>query len=635
MKNKLICILLTLALMGSLALPAQAVDELDAYIAEHITSSMTLRQKLDVICQFVAGYDYSPYASTMADMLASGGGDSYAGSETLLAFCRKLGIQASLRSSQGDGNGTMVNVLVEGDGVYYQLETGFQEIAPRPYEIVERTSLFSYRFISGGVEVYQYDGSSPWTLNLPEELDGHKVVALGDRFLADCSSVSKVTLPSTLKTIGDDAFNGCVNLTTLDIPAGVTSLGERVFAGCNALQNLTSSSESFRMVDHVLYNEDMTEVLAGPYCKVAVLPNSVTSIVPYAFHCSGNLEAVVVGSGVRSIGEGAFADCGRLSMITFQGLEPELGEFLFFAVTSDAYAGWECTQSASGSITWNSYTPTAEYSAEYDEQANVTKLHIWVWGEGRVLIPMQVTELAVEVTMESKSAVLDAVLKTPSHGYVFLKNGTVLPQTKVTDQGISLGITESCSLVIRDESETFPDLNPNSWIRPSVDYLTARGLMSGKLDGTFCPDEVIQRQTVAMMLWRIAGRPEVEGTSPFPDITGGRYLTPVLWAYQNGIIAGYDDGTFRPEDPITRQHFVLMLRRYAKLKGITLEKQDNGLLTDFADYDRMNRRMYEAIQWGLDYGMVLGRANGYYEPEAGITRGQMAAILVRLLKQVY
>ncbi len=639
MKKRFFCILLVLSLLGGLALPARAVeDALDQYISENITAAMTLEQKLDAICRFVAGYDYSPYASTMAQMLASGGGDSYAGSEILLAFCQKLGLSATLRASDRDGNGTMVNVLVEGDGVYYQLETGFQELAPRPYEITLRTSLFSYRQVEGGIAVYQYDGAEPHTLNVPQTIDGHSVVAIGDRFLASCESITEVTLPETVVRIGEDAFNGCKNLAALDIPKGVTSIGARAFSGCASLLNLTSSSDSFQVAEHILYNGDMTSVLAAPASRVAILPASVISIAPYAFQCASNLEAVVIPAGVRTIGEGAFADCDQLEMITFRGLAPELGEFLFFAVTADAYAAWESQEDGYGNITWNSYTSNAEYSAEYDESAQVTKLHVLVWGEGEVLIPMKITQLQVDVTMESEGATLQAVLKAPSHGYVFLQQRgntwQVLPQTQVTADGIELDVQESCTLLIQDKSLRFPDVGANSWARYAVDYLTARGLMAGKLDGTFGLEDTIQRQTVAMMLWRMAGSPQVEGQSPFQDATGGRYLMAILWAYQNGIISGYADGTFRPTETISRQHFALMLYRYARLKGIALTKQDNGTLTDFSDYALMNRRMYEAMQWGLDHGLILGKTDGTYDPEGGTTRAQMAVILTRFLKQI-
>ena len=110
---------------------------------------------------------------------------------------------------------------------------------------------------------------------------------------------------------------------------------------------------------------------------------------------------------------------------------------------------------------------------------------------------------------------------------------------------------------------------------------------------------------------------------------------PVLWAYQNGIISGYTDGTFRPTDTISRQHFAIMLYRYAKWTGVELERGNNGVLEDFSDYEAMNRRMYEAMQWALDCGLINGRGNNIYDPEGYTTRGQMTMILSRYLQKYY
>ena len=212
---------------------------------------------------------------------------------------------------------------------------------------------------------------------------------------------------------------------------------------------------------------------------------------------------------------------------------------------------------------------------------------------------------------------------------------TLLPESQITETGVRITLPGSCRIIVVNKALTFPDVGPNNRFRIHSDYLTARGIMSGKLDGSYGVSELIQRRTVAMVLWRLAGSPEVEGKSPFPDVTGGRYLMPVLWAYQNGIISGYTDGTFRPTDTISRQHFAIMLYRYAKWTGVELERGNNGVLEDFSDYEAMNRRMYEAMQWALDCGLINGRGNNIYDPEGYTTRGQMTMILSRYLQKYY
>lgn len=643
MKKRMLCaVLAAVLLLSGLPLPVHATHSaLDYYIEENITATMTTLEKLEAICKFVAGFDYDPDVSTAEQMLSTGGGNSYACSQILLAFCEKLNLNAWLRNSERDGNGSQVNVLVSADGVYYQLETGFRDEVPRPYEITRRSSLFSYSFTDGGICVYQYDGklSGGATLTVPQTIDGHTVVAIGERFLAAQSGVQKVILPDTVVSIGDDAFNACSDLVSLNIPSKVTQIGQRAFAACNKLKNLTCASSRFRLEDFILYTSDMTQVVAAPYCKAAILPESVTTVRPYAFHCSSNLEAVMLPKSVRTIGEGAFADCPSLNMITFQGTQPELADFLFFAVTADAYASWTCSENVGGELTWHGYTPSAKFSAAVDQNANVVSLDVNVYGSGRVLVPMKLTNITLNITMESDEAVLEVLQETPGGGYVFQKqegkNWVTVNQTAVTETGITLVLTQDCTLRVLDNSLSFPDVTNGYWAKSSIDYMTARGLMSGKLDGTFGGSEPIQRRTVAMMLWRLAGSPSVTGDCPFTDVEEDRYYNAIVWAYRNNIISGYSDGTFRSTAIISRQHFAAMLHRYAVWAGADLETGNNGNIRNFSDYSSMNANMRDHIQWALDTGLIFGRSSTLYDPTGDASRAQMAVILARFLKKFY
>lgn len=196
---------------------------------------------------------------------------------------------------------------------------------------------------------------------------------------------------------------------------------------------------------------------------------------------------------------------------------------------------------------------------------------------------------------------------------------------------LSVKVTGTSSFLLLNEAIAFPDIPEDFWARDEIDFMTARGYITGMLDGTFAPSDSIQRRTVAMLLWRIAGSPEVTGTCPFPDVKNDRYYQAILWAYQNKIINGYNDGTFRPEDKISRQHFIVMLKRYADKEGLDLATADRGNISDFYDYNTINPNFREAAQWGLDCGLVLGRSNNTYDPEGNASRAQMAVILCRFI----
>lgn len=308
---------------------------MEDYLDQTITDTMTVREKLEYICQFVASYDYSPYYQSYAGMIVSGGGDCWASTNTIIAMCEKLGIHAWSRNGNKDpgaGSGHM-NAMVEGDGTYYEADAGYSGTAPRHYSITQRSALFSYTIVDGGIELYQYDGERGATqvLEIPEEIDGRKVVGLGESFLTLDNTIIQVILPDTLTYLKQSAFNSCSALTTLNIPAGVTSIGDFVFTGDTALVNFTCDSDnpSYTIVDGVLYSKDMTTVVSVPAAQSVALPDSVTTIGGYSFYYNTNLTQVTMGDGVTTIGEGAFGNCSALTQVRLSEGLRELGAFAF------------------------------------------------------------------------------------------------------------------------------------------------------------------------------------------------------------------------------------------------------------------------------------------------------------------
>lgn len=227
--------------------------------------------------------------------------------------------------------------------------------------------------------------------------------------------------------------------------------------------------------------------------------------------------------------------------------------------------------------------------------------------------------------------------ETANNGNIFVaeySDGTVktLTETVVSGRYISIAVEGNVTLYVVNGALEFPDVPSDFWARDEIDYLTARSLMSGKQDGTFAPTETITRRTVAMMLWRLAGSPEVEGECPFTDVAKDRYYTAILWAYQSGIISGYADHTFRPDTVISRQHFAAMLHRYALFRGVLLPAVTDTQLSDFADADKVYSWAQESCQWSLSCGVIYGRSGGVYDPQGSTSRAQMAVILFRFLQ---
>ena len=130
------------------------------------------------------------------------------------------------------------------------------------------------------------------------------------------------------------------------------------------------------------------------------------------------------------------------------------------------------------------------------------------------------------------------------------------------------------------------------------------------------------------MLYRLAGSPAVTGESKFSDVTDATWChDAVIWAAENGIVAGFSDGTFQPAAAVSRQQLVTFLYRYAALCGYDTA---SGSLGAFADADAAGAYARDALGWAIRSGIVQGSA-GRLNPQQLTNRGQTATILMRFL----
>lgn len=107
------------------------------------------------------------------------------------------------------------------------------------------------------------------------------------------------------------------------------------------------------------------------------------------------------------------------------------------------------------------------------------------------------------------------------------------------------------------------DVTSNRWYTPPVRWTVATGAVTGYPDGTFRPDAPISRGDFALILWRAAGSPSAPAASLRDVASSAYYADAIRWASAVGVMNGFADGTFRPDDAITRGHVALMLCRFS------------------------------------------------------------------------
>ena len=238
---------------------------------------------------------------------------------------------------------------------------------------------------------------------------------------------------------------------------------------------------------------------------------------------------------------------------------------------------------------------------------------------------------------------LEIPMDTLHYGNVVMRDcgdGTLEIQehTVVWDYGVSLMVNTSGDLRVVENSIQFPDVTERNWAKDSVDYMSARRYLIGKTNGTYGLTEEMDRKMVVLVLWRLAGSQEHHlEQSPFPDITdpNSNYYDAILWAYEQGITTGKGDGTFRPDDKLTREQFATLIHRYAKMYECDLDQSVDADAKDFVDYDQIDPKMYESIQWILDTGLMNGHTDGSFEPDGTTPREQMSTVFFRFLQAYF
>ena len=112
----------------------------------------------------------------------------------------------------------------------------------------------------------------------------------------------------------------------------------------------------------------------------------------------------------------------------------------------------------------------------------------------------------------------------------------------------------------------YTDVTEANWFYEAVTYVTENGLVDGETETTFAPSADMTRADMIVALYRMAGSPEVTGENPFTDVAADAdYYAAVIWGTSNGVINGTSETTFSPDDSLQRQAFATMLYRYEAL----------------------------------------------------------------------
>lgn len=185
------------------------------------------------------------------------------------------------------------------------------------------------------------------------------------------------------------------------------------------------------------------------------------------------------------------------------------------------------------------------------------------------------------------------------------------------------------------KSGSFRDVTSTHWAFASVEREAELGLVTGYSDGTFRPDTPVTRAQFVLMLWRMCGKPAAAKAASFADASADWYQDALSWAVEKGYVNGLSDTRFGPDAPITRQQAMAILFRLNGGQSGT-ELTLTGIYEQtFADSTTIAAWAKDATWWAVYHELVSGVGGSRIAPEANASRAQIAADPAAVCGSIY
>ena len=424
-------------------------------------------------------------------------------------------------------------------------------------------------------------------------------------------------------------------------PSGSVTVNE------GADQTFTITPNEGYEIDDVLVDDSSVTVTGNSYTFTNVQENHTISVT------------------FRKTGGEPEPEPGTYTVTLYNGGEGAYGSGNYAAGDEvKIYAGWRTDCVFTGWRCWGAELtdPNGAYTTFTMPEHNVVVEALWYTESGSSSgsgITLPTHDVTVDsgshgtVTIwpeEAKMTTTVTVTVTPDEGYeleelvVTDENGNELALTEKGDNVFTFRMpngdvtVEAVFTAIQPDYadcdggwtcplRAFTDISTDAWYHDGVHYCLENGLMDGTGANTFSPEGTTSRAMIATILWRLSGSPAAEGTQSFTDVSAGSwYAQAVAWAAGEGIVTGYDDGTFAPDKAITREELAVMLYRFARSRGMVMTAPER--LSGYPDGDSVKSYAVEAVNWAVYQGIIGGKA-GLLAPAAGATRAEVATMLMR------
>ena len=184
----------------------------------------------------------------------------------------------------------------------------------------------------------------------------------------------------------------------------------------------------------------------------------------------------------------------------------------------------------------------------------------------------------------------------------------------------------------------FTDVSPGDWFYPYVHYVYSNSIMIGTTRATFDPHRNVSRAMVVATLYRMVhggtaqefpyrnNRPIFNDVASF--IWSSHYIS---WAFDNRIVFGFGDGSFRPGQYVTREQFATILHRFAAFRGVSSTVQQGPQWNSFTDWDQVSGWAADSMRWANFHEIIPGRTATTIAPDSATPRFETAVFLARFM----
>ncbi len=191
--------------------------------------------------------------------------------------------------------------------------------------------------------------------------------------------------------------------------------------------------------------------------------------------------------------------------------------------------------------------------------------------------------------------------------------------------------TDPGSVPVGETGLPFTDVSPDSPYLEDIRFVYENGLMIGISDTEFGENLPLTRGMIVTVLHRMEGKPDVTYTGAFEDVPAGEWYTDgVEWAASHGIVLGYGNGKYGPNDNVTREQLAAILNRYAVYKGYTIRTAD----IEAADIDSISGWAVENVKWAAANGILEKDAADKLRPTEAASRGEIAHAIRVFMEKV-